>query len=67
MIPRYQSEAMNKIWSEAAKYACWFDVEIAHFKAQEHDQALVDFFITKQKNIDWDAFACRVSEHELYL
>ena len=67
MIPRYQSEAMNQIWSESAKFSCWLDVEIAHYKAQERDLELVEFSINKQKVIDWEAFTHRVHEHEPYL
>ena len=67
MIPRYQSEAMNKIWSESAKFACWLDVEVAHLKAQNRDKELIKSFENKQKAIDWEAFTQRVCEHETYL
>ncbi len=67
MIPRYESEAMNTIWSEQAKFACWLDVEIAHLEAQEGSSDLVDVLKNKQKTINWDTFTHRVHKHEAYL
>jgi len=67
MIPRYESEAMNTIWSDSNKFALWLEVEIAHLKAQKRDEDLVDFFKAKQKTIRWDIFVERVREHEAYL
>jgi len=67
MIGRYSCESINKIWSDAGKFSCWFDVEIAHLEAQACCAEILAFLKAKQKLIDWDKFAEQVAKHEAYL
>ncbi|MBI4705296.1 MAG: adenylosuccinate lyase [Deltaproteobacteria bacterium] len=39
MIPRYCPEPFAELWSPAAKYATWLDVELAACTAMEHPEA----------------------------
>jgi adenylosuccinate lyase len=69
MIPRYQTEIMQTIWSEENKYAIWYDVEVAYLEAYlayhqdiDQDSLLIDRL--KNKTIDWVKFSQDVQKYE---
>lgn len=65
MIPRYQTEFMQELFSDEHKYYQWFLVEIAYLEAylsqKTHDEALIERLTTKAKTIDWVEFAKKVA------
>src|SRR5438552_9604915 len=65
MIPRYQTDAMNKIWSDEAKFATWLAVEIAHLEAQAGHDECVASLKAQACALDWSVFAAQVAQHEL--
>lgn len=69
MIPRYQTEAMTRIFSDENKFRTWFLVEIAYLDAylkheKKPDQTLIDRLHQKAISIDWVSFVARVSSYE---
>jgi adenylosuccinate lyase len=68
MIPRYTSKEMAALWSDAARFSTWFEVEMAVTAAWEaHARVPLGTsarLSERARAIDWAAFALRVDEIE---
>jgi adenylosuccinate lyase len=65
MIPRYTTEEMNTIWSDANRFRVWFEVEIAACEAWEKQGRLPEGVTVrlskKAEEISWGGLADRVA------
>lgn len=69
MIPRYQTEAMSRLFSDAKKYQTWLAIEIACLEAhgrvhEKADADLVKRLKEKSCHINWDEFHKAVVRYE---
>lgn len=69
MISRYQSKFMADLLSDAAKYQCWFSIEIAHLQANlrfhgKSDKALIERLNNAYQSTDWHYVSSRVQDLE---
>src|SRR5579871_1776511 len=69
MIRRYQTECINKIFSDDNKFRTWYLVELAYLRAylahaDKKDPDLLKRLQHRVDTIDWKAFVLRVSDYE---
>lgn len=68
MIPRYQTQVMSMIFSDANKFRTWFLTELAYFESyiahNGGDNALIARVRGRAEGIDWESFATRVAMYE---
>jgi adenylosuccinate lyase len=68
MIPRYTSREMAALWSDAARFSTWFEVEMAVTAAWESHARVPagtsSRLTERAHDIDWAGFAQRVDEIE---